>query len=966
MIPKPTEDTITSLLKEEIERFNVKVEQFPIIDTPEGKRKPDLLCVDAGIYPIEAKFTEKDLIKAIAKVQNDYLKHYKILSIKGGFAILYPDELSEHMSIEVVKDLSLKLNFKAVAMFPHGDNRNFTIYEGRLTDIAEIIAQHILTPPKYVEPNIQYIIKILRESSAYIFSGLKHLADKDLENFFGGKQVFKNILQYEEKEYPLEELKNAVAYLLINQILFYHLLSKLRDEFEEINIDEINRPSDLNLYFKKVLEVNYKTVFSFDVSSLIPSDFTDQIKTAISVIQGLGTEKIGGDLLGTIFHDLIPFDIRKNVAAFYTNVLAAELLAWLSIEENDAKVADFAVGSGGLLVASYKRKKYLLEEEGKKFTERDHKRFVEQELLGTDVMPFAANVAACNLALQSPNFFTNKVRIAVWDATDLKPGKIIPSIAGLKSVLSGQAFIDSFTGLEQETKGVVTLREKSQEEIRLEKYDVIIMNPPFTRQERIPEEYKKILADRFSDYKPINGQLGYYGYFILLADRFLKEGGTMALVLPATVLRVKSCQELRKLWSEKYNIKYIITTSQRSAFSESVRFRETLLVASKSKPEIDTKTSLTVLNKLPSNSSEVKQIVEKIKLSKNDVQDEAITIKIKNYTFFRKSTSNWFKYFAVSDLGLLDIMEDVQKSEKLVLFTFAETKRIDLDDLKFKDFNGFILFDKVRAKKRIDTWIIKEIDGQGVTAKHKNLGFERNIPLEALARGLRRNSYVDKMDVTDSSDYLIQSWFGGLEDMARTTLTNKELEKFDKAVVGQWNKMFNDRKSHVLLARRFDLSAPGTLLLAFYSDIPVIGVDMWCARQLENEYAKVITLWWNSTLNILQILIYRTETRGAWMKIHDYMLNEMFVPDIKKLSESELKSLIEVFNSVKDVKFPSIIIQLREQFYARRKIDIAWLKVMGFKGNIDEFLNKLYSSLADEIEYLKKIMAEGVAEEKES
>jgi hypothetical protein len=57
---------------------------------------------------------------------------------------------------------------------------------------------------------------------------------------------------------------------------------------------------------------------------------------------------VRGDLLGTIFHDLIPFETRKSVAAFYTNVLAAELLAWLAIDRPDAKVADFAVGSGGL------------------------------------------------------------------------------------------------------------------------------------------------------------------------------------------------------------------------------------------------------------------------------------------------------------------------------------------------------------------------------------------------------------------------------------------------------------------------------------------------------------------------------------------------------------------------------------------------------------------------------------------
>jgi len=109
------------------------------------------------------------------------------------------------------------------------------------------------------------------------------------------------------------------------------------------------------------------------------SGFTDQIKAIFNVIKGLSPEKVGGDLLGTIFHDLVPFQVRKTVAAFYTNVLAAELLAWLSIDNHDCKVADFAVGSGGLLVAAYRRKRHLLEKEGK-FSEVDHRRFVENEI----------------------------------------------------------------------------------------------------------------------------------------------------------------------------------------------------------------------------------------------------------------------------------------------------------------------------------------------------------------------------------------------------------------------------------------------------------------------------------------------------------------------------------------------------------------------------------------------------------
>ena len=111
MIPKPTEDTVTNLLAEELENCGVRVEVFPVISTPGGVRKPDIWCVNAGAYPVEAKFRERDLTNAIAKVQNDYLKWYDVLGVKGGFAILYPEELVKPMSHEAINKLAKTVHF---------------------------------------------------------------------------------------------------------------------------------------------------------------------------------------------------------------------------------------------------------------------------------------------------------------------------------------------------------------------------------------------------------------------------------------------------------------------------------------------------------------------------------------------------------------------------------------------------------------------------------------------------------------------------------------------------------------------------------------------------------------------------------------------------------------------------------------------------------------------------------------
>jgi len=403
MLPKTTENTVTTMLKERLQAFGVThCTPFGSLQTPAGRREVDLFCHNGGAYVIEAKFLERDLIKAIAKIQNDYIKHHKHLGIVGGFAILYPQELSSPLEEKIVCDLASKLKFKVVMLFlPEDNRRNFRVVEGTLDEVAGVLATQILSPPEYLSPSIDYIIKVLRDSAHTLTAGLRHIAGKNLEGLFGGQQVFENILEYEEGALPEEELRLASAYLLVNQLLFYQVLSrKDPSRFEEIDLDVLRTPSDLSRYFSRVLDINYRTVFSYDVASLIPPKFMIEVTTMIAAIQGISAEKVSSDLLGTVFHDLIPFEIRKKVAAFYTNVLAAELLAWLSISDSCSKVGDLACGSGGLLVAAYRRKKALIKE-SRGFTSEDHRRFVEEDLTGVDVMPFAANVAACHMALQS-------------------------------------------------------------------------------------------------------------------------------------------------------------------------------------------------------------------------------------------------------------------------------------------------------------------------------------------------------------------------------------------------------------------------------------------------------------------------------------------------------------------------------------------------------------------------------------
>lgn len=954
-IPKPTENTVTTFLKDELEKFGVKTLPFASIRTPVGRREVDLLCKNTGIYPIEAKFTESELLIAISKIQNDYLKYHRELGIKGGFAVLYPNELSKPIPIETLQKMLKTLKFKVVLIFlPEDMRKNFTVYEGTLTEIAQELSKQILTPPKYIEPNVEWIIKSLREAANYITVGLRHLAGKQLEEIFGGEHVFRNVLNYEEEKYPTEELRLASAYLLVNQLLFYHVLSR-RVGFPEIDTDKLKEPSQLNQYFKSVLDINYKAIFTYDVASKIPEKYIDVIKVIVDVIKGISPEKIGGDLLGTIFHDLIPLDVRKYVAAFYTNVLAANLLAWLAIDRYNAKVADFAVGSGGLLVAAYRRKKHLLELEGKKFDQKIHEEFIEQ-LLGVDVMPFAASVAASHLALQSPQYHTNKVNIAIWDSTELKPNLKIPSIAGLKFVLSGQATLSMFSEEENLVKGVVRLGEEEPEEIILTKYDVVIMNPPFTRQERIPEDYKKVLSDRFKEYgEYLHGQLGYYGYFILLADRFLHEGGRLAFVLPAAFLRVRSAEGVRKFLSEKYNVEYVITGKKRLNFSESTWRREILFVARKVKEgERKKDTVFAAIEKLPQTIDELERICAKIKSVKGSYEDYEISAFAVNHEEL-KSNLDWFRFIAqFQTSGVSEIWEMIRDSaENLAKFgevyDVGKIVKRGIETARGMNVHAvFIPSSQERAIRKEDAWILDKIEDEYVVVYNRYLKNRVKIPKVCVVPCLRTLADNRYMDITSKTDLVVIKDFKNADEFFFG-----DRAKY-RAVLPAWEKYVKDRMGNLIILRRFVINAPGTVHLSYYSSKLVVAPGTTWVSNLNDENAKILCLWFNSSINLAQLFHKRIE--DVWLDIHKYVLSDFYIINPYTLADDVKNKLLNLFDKISKQEFPSLEEQYASMFELKKEIDKTILLSLGFnEAEVEEILSDLYGALNAEFEALRKM-----------
>jgi len=950
--------TIRNFLMKELEKRGIKVNTEMTYKTPSGRRlMPDILLSNGAEYVVETKLgAEAKLLDAMVQLY-DYSKYTQT---NGGFAVLFPQELRRPWDIQIIEKIVSDPKLKYIATATFKDARPSQRFVGNLSEMADWIANHVLRHPS-VEADTGFAIKVLTEAVEYLATSVKVLKDKELEDIFGGKTVFENILQYEEGRYPLEELRQATTYLLTNQIIFYHVLSKMDIAFEDIDEDKIGKPNDLLKYFKPVLEKDYSSIFGFDVASRLPESSTRIIKKVIMAVKALAPEKIGHDVLGKVFHDLIPFNIRKAVAAFYTNNEVAEILTQLSITDPDAKVMDLAVGSGTLLVAAYRRKRELKKKTGTFDLSKDHKRFLEKDLTGIDIMPFAAHLAVMHLSLQALLSETEKVRIAVWDSTELKPGMNIPAIRSELKAAYKRPTLDMFkeggtTFLKDAyiKKGAITLDGVGGEEIPLEKADLVIMNPPFTRQERLPKQYKISLSKRLKEYEEyLHGQLGLHGYFVLLADRFVKEGGRLALVLPSSILRIQSTQGIRELLSKNYTIEYIFTTWKRAAFSESAKFREVLLIAKRNSSPSDNEYCAVVnLKRMPENLRDAREVALKAKIGfkkKLEIDDEDLAIFFVSQKELKTNLENWFSYIAAYDPKLFRIFENIEQvaKDKLIHMDY-DAQEFDLRHVKQENVHGIVVRYPERARRRNDRYYVTKIQKKALIAKERFFNEEAKIPLTSLSYGLRSSSGVRTVDVSTQTDFVIIKNFGDL---------NKVCPGIKKTTLKKWKEKVESRSSNLLIARRFVLPAPGLSVLAFYSDKPMVGVDMWSIKGLSNEEAKLQALWFNSTLNLLQVYLLRT--LDTWMKIHDYTLNEFVFLNIGELSQKERKELLTLFDEFGNTELPSILTQLKQKHNLRRKVDMAFLKIFGYdETDARRLLDQIYELLSEEIIRLKIFMKE--------
>lgn len=584
-------------------------------------RHPDVLVTESGVSPVvvenevfPANTVESDALRRLGETLTDGLTVSAVIAVRTPIRFRDESQAGLRDGLHAAEDLEYALftgdSQNAFERFP---SSGWLV--GTAKDLADLI--HSAAIP---ERAVEIAATILQDGVSTTAGLLGQVLDRS--------QRISDSVADALRQHDSVQTRRIAATIITNAFIFHENLAgshgiqsvdELRDELRTLTktaiLDE----------WKKIRDVNYYPIFHIaqQIVTALPqldaAKICDQAARTAAQLVGAGVTR-SHDLAGTVFQKLIAD--RKFLATFYTRPQAAALLAGLAVptdaptpggdwanpeEVKNFIVADFACGTGTLLSAAYQRIMQLHEGAGGD-SEAIHADMIESALVGCDVMPSAVHLTASMLAGTHPSVHFKGDRAYTFPYGKQENGDyalgsldLLGDTSGMIPLFRTSSPVLAATGIgEEERPPALNLPPGN--------CDLVIMNPPFTRAgsdwegagrtddnvrpyrglQTTPEDQRAMakLARTYGENTCAHGFAGIASWFVAIADRMVRPNGTVALVLPLTVLQGESWQKVRDLFSENYRDITVVTIatekSEDKSFSADTGMGETLVTARKS------------------------------------------------------------------------------------------------------------------------------------------------------------------------------------------------------------------------------------------------------------------------------------------------------------------------------------------------------------------------------------------------
>ena len=618
-MPRQTEPNVNnvlgSLLQAMLPRSQVYSENTQAISGQPGLR-PDIIVTAPGRSPVvvEAEYLPARTVEPEAKSRLGLEVAANGRIIEAAIALRYPDAIGEARDLPTALSSS-RLSYCVFTEETQGMNRlpETGWLNGSVEDLADMV-RLVSVPQRAVE-----------DAATTLQQGIDGAA-KLLDELNETRPAITTAIARLLGMSNVPQTRRMACAIIANALVFHERIAGMHEGIKPLALacgDGVDDPqAQVLAAWDDILKINYWAIFAIAKDILQQLDAVDaarvlrRLRDTARAVNATGVDN-AHDLTGRIFQRLIAD--RKYLATFYTLPASAALLARLAVAKiegvdwSDAeaigklRVGDFACGTGALLSAVYEQIAARHEQTGGDSSSL-HRAMMEEVLYGCDVMPSAVHITGSTLSGVEPSVLFNTSHLYTMPYGRMKDNSVmIGSLELLQSSDVLTLFNTSDPAMRTGSAGEETAAQ-IRAEISDEGYDLVIMNPPFTRPgsdwegEDRDEDYikhfrglstglvtQKDMAKRLSRYTEGTCYHGYAGIasaFAALAHKKLKPGGVLALVLPLSIANGLSWRGFRGMLVQEYTdvtVLSIAANGRDMAFSSDTGMAECLVVARKLK-----------------------------------------------------------------------------------------------------------------------------------------------------------------------------------------------------------------------------------------------------------------------------------------------------------------------------------------------------------------------------------------------
>ena len=619
-------------------------------------------------------------------------------------------------------------------------------------------------------------VERLRSFHRFITPFMYEALTKKLKEDKKFKKEYNNWLRSQMFEYSdktNETIAEQMSYLLMNKIAFY---KTLESQIVDVDLDKLEKIETRNgvefsqrlqeKFLELTKKADYEGIFQTTIldSVPVPDKLTYHLNEFIEELGAYNLGRIRADVIGRVYEDLIPPDERHRLGQYYTPPPIVDLIVELCVKSPDDKVLDPGCGSGSFLVKAYHKLRDLKKKKNPFAKDEDLHQELLNQVYGIDINPFPTQLSSMNLAVRNLKVRSEHINLFPMDFFKVKPGMaLVPK-----------------------------------------EFDVVITNPPYTRQEEM--EYKDQIREAALTYSDgskieLDARAGIYAYFFTHSAKFLKKKGMMGQITSDTWLDVGFGEGLKRFFLDHFKIRSIVWYDVRAFEKPLVGTCITILEKedeSKDVRENNVVKFVRIKKPMP-----IGDIVRRVETAKKDFENEHLGVTLKTqgklepedkWGIILRAPSIYFKLVSNPKMTKLREIADIKRGYTTGAnqFFYLNKEKRSLWRIEDEFLEPIITSPKEvkieSSSKDISKWVLTVHKPKEELAKHaSNLlkYIEYGETVETQIRGGKKSGTVVKGYHNLSTLKARKLWYDlGKRDPAPLLLSCKIWERF----IVTWNK----------------------------------------------------------------------------------------------------------------------------------------------------------------------------------